>query len=107
MALCSNGSSTPAAWSQKRFPRLGNTASLDRITTPDGVGIPAGISGGTGYGHHTIFYVGVADAEAALAMAESLGGTRLLGPATKPGGGVVVGHFTHPEGNLIGVAGPK
>jgi uncharacterized protein len=27
-----------------------------------------------------------------------------MGPETAPGGGLVVGHFTDPEGNLIGVA---
>jgi predicted enzyme related to lactoylglutathione lyase len=85
----------------------GNYGFVDRIATPDGTGIPGGVGGGSDYEHHTIFYVGVTDVEAALAKAERLGGTRLLGPATKPGGGVVVGHFKDPEGNLIGVAGPK
>ena len=28
-----------------------------------------------------------------------------MGPAHNEGGAVVVGHFTDPEGNLIGVAG--
>jgi predicted enzyme related to lactoylglutathione lyase len=48
----------------------------------------------------------VSDVEAALAEAERLGGKRIMGPAINTGGGVVVGHFTDPEGNLIGVAGP-
>ena len=43
--------------------------------------------------------------EAALLQAESLGGTRRMGPAQAPTG-LVVGHFTDPEGNLVGVAGP-
>ena len=30
-----------------------------------------------------------------------------LGPARNEAGGVVVGHFTDPAGNLVGVAGPK
>lgn len=85
----------------------GNYGFVRRITTPDGTGIPGGVGGGTGYDRHTIFYVGVPDIEAALQMAESLGGTRLLGPSAKPGGGLMVGHFADPEGNLIGVAGPK
>ena len=72
----------------------------------DGVGIPGGVGGGSGYAGHAIFYVGVPNVEAALANAESLGGTRVMGPETKPGGGLVVGHFTDPEGNLIGLAGP-
>ncbi len=46
------------------------------------------------------------DVEAALREAERLGGTRVLGPAVNAGGGVVVGHFRDPEGNLVGVAGP-
>ena len=61
---------------------------------------------GAGYDGHAIFYVGVPDVEAALQKAESLGGTRRMGPEQAPGTGLVVGHFTDPEGNLIGVAGP-
>ncbi|MBV9795186.1 MAG: VOC family protein [Actinobacteria bacterium] len=78
---------------------------IDRVTTPDGGGIPGGIGGGARYPSHTIFYVGVPDVEAALAKAERLGGKRQLGPARAPTG-LVIGHFTDPEGNLIGVAGP-
>jgi predicted enzyme related to lactoylglutathione lyase len=73
-------------------------------TTGDGIGIPGGVGGGTDYDGHTIFYVGVPDVEAALQRAESLGGTRRMGPAQAPTG-LVVGHFTDPEGHLIGVAG--
>ncbi len=71
----------------------------------EGAGIPGGIGGGAGYGARVLFYVGVPDVGAALRKAESLGGTRRMGPATAPTG-LVVGHFTDPEGNLIGVAGP-
>jgi uncharacterized protein len=56
---------------------------------------------------HALFYVGVPDVEAALEKAETLGGKRLMGPESGPGGGLVVGHFSDPEGNLIGLAGPK
>jgi predicted enzyme related to lactoylglutathione lyase len=70
-------------------------------------GIPGGVGGGKGYEPHTVFYVGVPDVEAALRKAESLGGKRRMGPAMKPGGGLVVAHFTDPEGNLVGLAGPK
>ncbi|WP_223694952.1 VOC family protein [Leifsonia poae] len=69
-------------------------------------GIPGGIGGGDGYAARVGFYVGVADVEAALADAERLGGLRVLGPAVNAAGGVVVGHFRDPAGNLIGVAGP-
>jgi uncharacterized protein len=74
--------------------------------TDDGGGIPGGVGGGTGYPSHTIFYVGVPDVEAALQKAESLGGTRRMGPDRAPGRDLVVAHFTDPEGNLIGLAGP-
>lgn len=72
--------------------------------TSDGTGIPGGVGGGPAYDSHVIFYVGVPDVEAALQKAEALGGTRLMGPARAPTG-LVVGHFTDPEGNLIGIAG--
>jgi predicted enzyme related to lactoylglutathione lyase len=76
---------------------------LDLVTTPDGTGIRGGIGGGDGYQSHAVFYVGVPDVEAALQRAESLGGVRVLGPATSPTG-LVVGQFRDPEGNLVGVA---
>jgi hypothetical protein len=85
----------------------GNYGFIDKVSTEDGTGIPGGIGGGEEYDSHTIFYVGVQDVEAALQKAESLGGKRVIGPVQKPGGGLVVGHFTDPEGNLIGVAGPR
>ena len=69
-----------------------------------GTGIPGGVGGGDGYDSRVIFYIGVSDVEAALAQAERLGGTRRLGPDRTPTG-LVVGHFTDPQGNLIGVAG--
>ncbi|HEY5354132.1 MAG TPA: VOC family protein [Streptosporangiaceae bacterium] len=77
-------------------------------TTSDGTGIPGGVGGGVGGGAgcdgHVIFYVGVPSVEAALQRAESLGGQRQMGPVKAPTG-LVVGHFTDPEGHLIGVAG--
>jgi hypothetical protein len=82
----------------------GNYGFVDRIATPDGAGIPGGIGGGAGYPAHVVFYVGVPDVEAALTEAERLGGKRQMGPERAPTG-LVVGHFTDPEGNLIGVAG--
>ncbi len=84
----------------------GNYGFVDRDASTDGAGIPGGVGGGAGYDSHAIFYVGVPNVEAALQNAESLGGTRRMGPDQSPGTGLVVGHFTDPEGNLIGVAGP-
>jgi predicted enzyme related to lactoylglutathione lyase len=84
----------------------GNYGFVDRNTTTDGTGIPGGIGGGSGYEGHAIFYVGVEDVEAALQKAERLGGKRLMGPEVNTGAGLAIGHFTDPEGHLIGVAGP-
>jgi len=81
-------------------------AFINRMTTEDGTGIPGGVGGGPTYESHAIFYVGVPDVEDALRRAERLGGSRVMGPARNEGGGVVVGHFTDPNGNLMGVAGP-
>jgi predicted enzyme related to lactoylglutathione lyase len=74
-------------------------------TNAEGVGIGGGIFGPApgGYAGHVTFYVEVPDVEAALQKAESLGGTRLMGPDTVPGGGPTLGQFTDPEGHLIGV----
>lgn len=70
-------------------------------------GIPGGVGGGAHYPRQTLFYVGVDDVEAALRSAEELGGTRVLGPEANPNGQLVVAHFRDPEGNLIGLAGPR
>ena len=64
----------------------------------------AGLGGGKGYDSHALFYVAVPNVETALQRAESLGGKRRMGPVASPSG-LVVGHFTDPEGALIGVAG--
>jgi uncharacterized protein len=74
-------------------------------TSEDGAGIGGGVAQGPdGYEGHTMFYIGVPDVEAALAKAESLGGTRVMGPDEVPGmEGLVLGHFTDPEGHLIGL----
>jgi uncharacterized protein len=70
----------------------------------EGAGIGGGVGQGPdGYEGHVTFYVEVPDVEGALAKAESLGGTRMMGPDKVPGTEVVLGHFTDPEGHLIGV----
>ena len=70
---------------------------------PDGVGIGGGVGGGMeGYDGHVTFYVEVPDVEAALAQAESLGGTRMMGP-DEPMEGLVVGLFNDPEGHVVGL----
>ncbi len=81
-----------------------NYGFVDPKTNSDGVGIPGGVGGGASYPSHTICYIGVPDVEATLQKAESLGGIRRLGPSKSPSG-LVIGQFTDPEGNLVGVAG--
>jgi hypothetical protein len=49
---------------------------------------------------------GVPDVGAALERAEDLGGSRAICPVASPCG-LVIGHFTDPEGTLIGVAGTR
>jgi predicted enzyme related to lactoylglutathione lyase len=83
----------------------GNYGFVDRYTTDDGTGIRGGVGGGAHHSPHAIFYVGVPSVEAALAEAERLGGKRVLGPAKNPGNELVIGHFSDPQGNVIGVAG--
>lgn len=83
----------------------GTYGFVDPGTADGGTGIPGGVGGGAGYDGHVIFYVGVPDVEAALQEAERLGGRRRMGPERAPGRDLVVGHFTDPEGHLIGVAG--
>jgi uncharacterized protein len=79
-------------------PREGNL-------NKDGVGIGGGVgTGPEGYPGHVTFYVEVPDVEAALAKAESLGGTRTMGP-DEIMDGLVIGLFTDPEGHVIGVIG--
>jgi uncharacterized protein len=73
------------------------------VLAPDQTGIGGGVGPGPeGYPGHVTFYVGVSDVEAALAKAESLGGSRMMGPdEVMPG--LVIGLFNDPEGHLVGV----
>ncbi|HWP32264.1 MAG TPA: VOC family protein [Solirubrobacterales bacterium] len=69
----------------------------------DGTGIGGGIGQGPeGYEGHVTFYVEVPSVEDSLAKAESLGGTRVMGPE-KIMDRLVLGQFTDPEGNVIGL----
>jgi uncharacterized protein len=68
----------------------------------DGVGIGGGVGAGPeGYDGHVTFYIEVPDVEAALARAESLGGSRVMGP-DKVTDGVEIGLFNDPEGHTVG-----
>jgi predicted enzyme related to lactoylglutathione lyase len=67
-----------------------------------GEGIPGGIGQAPeGDDGHVTFYVQVADVEAGLAKAESLGGSRVMGPMDIPSG--TIGLFSDPEGHTIGL----
>jgi uncharacterized protein len=75
----------------------------DGNVSADGSGIGGGVGQGPeGYGGHVTFYIEVPDVEAALAKAERLGGTRVMGPEQIMDT-VELGQFTDPEGHLIGV----
>jgi predicted enzyme related to lactoylglutathione lyase len=75
----------------------------DGNVNPDGVGIGGGVGPGPeGYDGHVTFYVEVPDVEAALAKAESLGGSRVMGPE-RVMEGVEIGLFNDFEGHLVGV----
>src|SRR5216110_1750545 len=66
----------------------------------DGIGIGGGVGvGPEGYAGHVTFYVEVPDVEAALAQAESLGGTRVMGPESVAEG-VEIGLLNDPEGHV-------
>lgn len=73
------------------------TVSADKTGIGGGIGV-----GPEGYPGHVTFYVGVPEVEAALAQAESLGGSRVMGPE-KVMEDIEIGLFKDPEGHLIGV----
>lgn len=82
-----------------------NYGTVDREAnlTSDGIGIGGGVGQAPdGSAGHVTFYVAVPDVETALAKAESLGGTRQMGPA-QVAEGVEIGLFADPEGHTIGL----
>jgi uncharacterized protein len=77
--------------------------SREANLSPEGIGIGGGIGQAPeGYEGHVTFYVGVQDVGAALTRAESLGGSRMMGPETVMGS-MVLGMFRDPEGHTIGL----
>ena len=83
--------------------QYGMVDAKDNKTMSGETGIGGGIGQGPdGYEGHVTFYVAVPDVEEALQKAESLGGTRVMGPE-KIMDMVELGLFTDPEGNVIGV----
>jgi|SRR5262245_15700004 len=77
----------------------------DNKSASGGTGIGGGVGQGPdGYEGHVTFYVAVPDVEEALQKAESLGGTRVMGPEQIMGEQVIeLGQLKDPEGNLIGL----
>jgi predicted enzyme related to lactoylglutathione lyase len=74
-----------------------DTMNAQGVGVGGGIGaIPEGMPG------HVTFYVEVPDVEVALARAEKLGGTRLMGPE-KVMEQVELGLFNDPEGHMVGV----
>ena len=79
------------------------TVERDGNVSGDGIGIGGGIGQAPeGYPGHVTFYIEVPDIEAALAKAESLGGSRMMGP-DKVTEEIEIGLFTDPEGHVVGV----
>ena len=83
--------------------QYGMVDAKDNKTVSGDTGIGGGVGQGPeGYEGHATFYVAVPDVEEALQKAESLGGTRVMGPENIMDM-VELGQFKDPEGNLIGV----
>lgn len=79
------------------------TIQREGNTTPEGAGIGGGVgTGPEGYEGHVTFYVQVPDVEEALVKAESLGGTRMMGP-DEVFEGLVIALFSDPEGHVVGL----
>ena len=73
---------------------------------PDGIGLGGGIGPAPeGYEGHVTFYVAVPDVEVALTKAESLGGSRMMGPEEIMGR-MILGMLKDPEGHVIGLICP-
>lgn len=84
-------------------PTKYGTIAREGNTNAEGAGIGGGVGGAPeGYGGHVTFYVEVPDVGEALAKAEELGGTRMMGPDQVPDG-PVIGLFTDPDGHTVGV----
>lgn len=76
-----------------------NYGMVDTHSEDEGIG--GGISGDAPYSGVTV-YVQVADLQAALDKAESLGGKTITPPMEIPGV-VSMAHFADPDGNVIGL----
>ncbi len=82
--------------------KYGMVDGKDNPSSTGSIGGGVGWGGPDSTGGYVTFYVAVPDIEAALQKAESLGGTRVMGPE-KITDEVELGQFTDPEGHLIGL----
>ena len=81
-----------------------NVPQYSLVRTQTDNGIQGGIGDSPdGYRGHVTFYIGVPSIETAFDKIEKLGGKRMIGPDTVPGGGPTIGMFTDPEGHAIGL----
>ena len=91
---------------QTKLQGLASNYGLIALGAGFGIGLAAlggGIGQGPdGYEGHVTFYVEVPSVEEALSKAESLGGSRVMGPETIMGR-MVLGQFKDPEGNVTGL----
>jgi predicted enzyme related to lactoylglutathione lyase len=89
-------------------PEVSDAGAYGFIAAPEGgAGIPGGIGGGPSHAPLVLFYVGVDDVAATLGRVRDAGGAVVLEPVARPDGELVVARFTDPEGNLVGLAGPR
>jgi predicted enzyme related to lactoylglutathione lyase len=72
------------------------------LVTGDDAGVGGGIAASQDGKPLVTVYVDVADLEATLKKAESLGGKRIMGPMDVPGGPTLA-QFADPAGNVIGL----
>jgi predicted enzyme related to lactoylglutathione lyase len=89
-------------WNIENNEVLGYGTIAPPANASPGIGGGIGAAPGGSPGQVT-FYVGVTDVETTLARAESLGGSRVFGPAPVPGTDIELGQFTDPEGRVIGL----
>ena len=91
-----------------RIDRHGDYGMVERDGNVNGhgVGTPGAVGAAPGVAGRVTFYVEVLDVEAALAEAERLGGSRLMGPV-KVRGRVELGLLADPEGHAVGLIGEQ
>jgi len=78
-----------------------NPMSYGIVSAPEGAGIGGGVAAAQDQPIVTV-YVEVADLDATLKNAESLGGKTIMPPADVPGGPRLA-QFADPDGNVIGL----